>query len=166
MTATALESGGDTMTDAMPEHLASATAEVARPTGAGGAGGTGSAEPTTAAAEPLPLRRNRNFNLLWGGAVSALLGLSTADSPAAGDPGADRLAAEGRPVRHGPADRLGAGDPAGRAADGPQGPAPGWLLLSESVRTIAAASVAVADFLGVLTFWYLLLTAAMLGDYT
>src|SRR2546421_12820868 len=34
---------------------------------------------TSEAAEPVPLRRNRNFNLLWGGSVAAELGLSTAD---------------------------------------------------------------------------------------
>jgi MFS family permease len=37
------------------------------------------------------------------------------------------------------------------------------LLLSESVRTVAAGSVAVAYFAGVLTFWHLLLTGAALG---
>ena len=36
-------------------------------------------EVTGDTAKPLPLRRNRDFNLLWGGAVSAMLGLSTAD---------------------------------------------------------------------------------------
>jgi len=122
------------------------------------------ANPDTAAtAAPLPLRRNRNFNLLWGGAVSALLGLSTADIayPLV------ILALTGSPLKAGLfatvqliASVL-ATLPVGQLMD--RKDRRRMLLLSESVRAVAAGSVAAAYFLGALTFWHLLLTAAALG---
>lgn len=125
------------------------------------------ANPDTAATEataaPLPLRRNRNFNLLWGGAVSALLGLSTADIayPLV------ILALTGSPLKAGLfatvqliASVL-ATLPVGQLMD--RKDRRRMLLLSESVRAVAAGSVAAAYFLGALTFWHLLLTAAALG---
>jgi len=118
---------------------------------------------TEATAAPLPLRRNRNFNLLWGGAVSALLGLSTADIayPLV------ILALTGSPLKAGLfatvqliASVL-ATLPVGQLMD--RKDRRRMLLLSESVRAVAAGSVAAAYFLGALTFWHLLLTAAALG---
>jgi MFS family permease len=112
---------------------------------------------------PVPLRRNREFNLLWGGAVSALLGLSTADIayPMV------ILAITGSPLKAGlfatvqlVATVL-ATLPVGQLMD--RRDRRRMLLLSESVRVAAAGSVAVAYFLGALTFWHLLLTAAALG---
>ncbi|MEZ0107249.1 MFS family permease [Catenulispora sp. EB89] len=171
MTATALEPTGDAAMDVegMPEdgawagrRAATASAEAA-----------GSAEERAAeiapeiaaeaAPELIPLRRNRNFNLLWGGAVSALLGLSTADIayPLV------ILALTGSPLKAGLfatvqliASVL-ATLPVGQLMD--RKDRRRLLLLSESVRVAAAGSVAVAYFLGVLTFWHLLLTAAALG---
>jgi MFS family permease len=178
MTATVLEPTGDAAMDVMPEdsaraggRAATATAETASSAEASAAGATelaGSAEastaPTTATtAKPIPLRRNRNFNLLWGGAVSALLGLSTADIayPLV------ILALTGSPLKAGLfatvqliASVL-ATLPVGQLMD--RKDRRRLLLVSESVRVVAAGSVAVAYFLGALTFWHLLLTAAALG---
>jgi len=118
---------------------------------------------TAGTTPPLPLRRNRNFNLLWGGAVSALLGLSTADIayPLV------ILALTGSPLKAGlfatvqlVASVL-ATLPVGQLMD--RRDRRRMLLLSESVRAVAAGSVAAAYFLGALTFWHLLLTAAALG---
>lgn len=166
MTATTLEASGDTAMEAVPEHYGQVgqvgqveVAEVAE---------VGLAEPesaagTEAAAQPVPLRRNRNFNLLWGGAVSALLGLSTADIayPLV------ILALTGSPLKAGLfatvqliASVL-ATLPVGQLMD--RKDRRRMLLLSESVRAAAAGSVALAYFLGALTFWHLLLTAAALG---
>lgn len=112
---------------------------------------------------PLPLRRNRNFNLLWGGAVSALLGLSTADIAyplvilmLTGSPLNAGLFATVQLVAS-----VLATLPVGQLMD--RKDRRRMLLISESVRAAAAASVAVAYFLGALTFWHLLLTAAALG---
>ena len=168
MTATAI--------GAPPEHGSPAaadtadtaeTAETARETEAPAAAqlAAATAEPRTAPEPPapLPLRRNRNFNLLWGGAASALLGLSTADIayPLV------ILALTGSPLKAGLfatvqliASVL-ATLPVGQLMD--RGDRRRMLLLSESVRAVAAGSVAAAYFLGVLTFWHLLLTAAALG---
>ena len=168
MTATALEPRGTAAMDAMPEQFGpQATAEVAVPaarTEAPAAAEDG-AETATAATTPelLPLRRNRNFNLLWGGAISALLGLSTADIayPLV------ILALTGSPLKAGLfatvqliASVL-ATLPVGQLMD--RKDRRRMLLLSESVRVVAAGSVAVAYFVGALTFWHLLLTAAALG---
>lgn len=114
-------------------------------------------------AEPLPLRRNRNFNLLWGGSVAAMLGLSTADIayPLV------ILAMTGSPLKAGLfatvqliASVL-ATLPVGHLMD--RYDRRRMLLLSEAVRTLAAASVAAAYFAGVLAFWQLMATAALLG---
>lgn len=181
MTATVLEPTGDAAmdtTDVMPEDGAQAGRRAAgESTGpsevraAASAGTASSAETPTAATaptaeptpKPVPLRRNRNFNLLWGGAVSALLGLSTADIayPLV------ILALTGSPLKAGLfatvqliASVL-ATLPVGQLMD--RKDRRQLLLLSESVRVVAAGSVAVAYFLGALTFWHLLLTAAALG---
>ena len=193
MTATALEPTGDTAVeatqtmDAMPEHygrqtdahgegrigattvLATAKSPAAESATASFAAESAQAADTAmspaAAATPelLPLRRNRNFNLLWGGAVSALLGLSTADIayPLV------ILALTGSPLKAGLfatvqliASVL-ATLPVGQLMD--RKDRRRMLLLSESVRVVAAGSVAVAYFVGALTFWHLLLTAAALG---
>ena len=175
MTATALEPTGDAAMDDMLEEFAQATASTL-PTGTtettAGAELTAadsakpaavSAEPTRPTAKPLPLRRNRNFNLLWGGAVTALLGLSTADIayPLV------ILAMTGSPLRAGLfatvqlISSVLATLPVGHLMD--RVDRRRLLLLSEAVRTVAAGSVAVAYFLGTLTFWHLLLTAAALG---
>ncbi|WP_143765586.1 MFS transporter [Catenulispora acidiphila] len=192
MTATALEPAGDTAMeatqtmDAMPEHmgrqtdahgegrtgpttaLATAGSPAAESTASLAAGSaqapdTAASPAAAAAPELLPLRRNRNFNLLWGGAVSALLGLSTADIayPLV------ILALTGSPLKAGLfatvqliASVL-ATLPVGQLMD--RKDRRRMLLLSESVRVVAAGSVAVAYFVGALTFWHLLLTAAALG---
>ncbi|WP_194917179.1 MFS transporter [Catenulispora rubra] len=118
---------------------------------------------TAGPAELIPLRRNRNFNLLWGGAVSAMLGLSTADIayPLV------ILALTGSPLKAGLfatvqliASVL-ATLPVGQLMD--RKDRRRLLLLAESLRVVASGSVAVAYFLGALTFWHLLLTAAALG---
>jgi MFS family permease len=166
MTATTLEASGDTAMEAVPEHYGQVgqvgqveLAEVAEV----GLAKLESAAGTEAAAQPVPLRRNRNFNLLWGGAVSALLGLSTADIayPLV------ILALTGSPLKAGLfatvqliASVL-ATLPVGQLMD--RKDRRRMLLLSESVRAAAAGSVALAYFLGALTFWHLLLTAAALG---
>ncbi|MEY9925936.1 MFS family permease [Catenulispora sp. GP43] len=151
MTATVLEASGDTAMEATTERFGPVEAA------------TGSAAGTPAAAPVVPLRRNRNFNLLWGGAVSALLGLSTADIayPLV------ILAMTGSPLKAGLfatvqliASVL-ATLPVGQLMD--RKDRRRMLLLSESVRVAAAGSVAAAYFLGALTFWHLLLTAAALG---
>src|SRR4051812_39009266 len=114
-------------------------------------------------ATPLPLRRNRNFNLLWGGSAAAMLGLSTADIayPLV------ILAMTGSPLKAGLfatvqliASVL-ATLPVGHLMD--RYDRRRMLLLSESVRTVAAGSVAVAYFAGALAFWQLMATAALLG---
>ena len=119
--------------------------------------------PAAEPAEPLPLRRNRNFTFLWGGSVAAMLGLSTADLayPLA------ILAITGSPLKAGlfatvqlVASVL-ATLPVGQLLD--RRDRHRLLLLSESVRTLAAAGVAVSYFLGTLTFWQLMATAAALG---
>ncbi|MBS2549812.1 MFS transporter, partial [Catenulispora sp. NL8] len=175
MTATALEPTGDAAMDDILEEFAQVTAS-ALPTGttetAAGAELTAaasadpaaaSADPARPTAKPLPLRRNRNFNLLWGGAVTALLGLSTADIayPLV------ILALTGSPLRAGLFATVqlifsvAATLPVGQLMD--RVDRRRLLLVSEGVRTVAAGSVAVAYFLGALTFWHLLLTAAALG---
>ena len=138
---------------------------AAAPSSAEALGATGSTEaPAMAApAQPLPLRRNRDFTLLWGGAVSAMLGLTTADIayPLV------ILALTGSPLKAGLFATVqlfasvAATLPVGQLMD--RRDRRRMLLLSESVRAVAAGSVAVAYFFGVLTFWHLLLTAAALG---
>ncbi|MEY9861201.1 MFS family permease [Catenulispora sp. GAS73] len=183
MTATVLEPTGDAAmdTDVAPEDgaragqraaagntEATASAKTAGPAQAAvassaEAAGSVEASGTESATKPIPLRRNRNFNLLWGGAVSAMLGLSTADIayPLV------ILALTGSPLKAGLfatvqliASVL-ATLPVGQLMD--RKDRRRLLLLSESVRVVAAGSVAVAYFLGALTFWHLLLTAAALG---
>jgi MFS family permease len=124
-------------------------------------------EPTGADAhkgiQPVPLHRNRQFNLLWGGAVAAMLGLSTADIayPLV------ILALTGSPLKAGMFATVqlivsvAATLPVGQLMD--RKDRRRLLLLSETVRTLAASSVAAAYLLGVLTFWHLMVTAAALG---
>lgn len=171
MTATALGPGEETLVDAL-DALDALPDELPRPKGADGSGEV-PARPTTtgseaagsaeAPAKPLPLRRNRDFNLLWGGAAAAMLGMATADLayPLV------ILALTGSPLKAGlfatvqlVASVL-ATLPVGQLMD--RGDRRRMLLLSESVRTVAAGSVAVAYFAGVLTFWHLLLAGAALG---
>ncbi|MFL6117933.1 MAG: MFS transporter [Catenulispora sp.] len=121
------------------------------------------APPTAGAAEPLPLRRNRDFNLLWGGSVAAELGLSTADIAyplvilaMIGSPLAAGLFATVQLIAS-----VLATLPVGHLMD--RYDRRRMLLLSESVRTAAAGSVAVAYFAGALAFWQLMATAALLG---
>ncbi|GAA2013417.1 hypothetical protein GCM10009839_05160 [Catenulispora yoronensis] len=134
-------------------------------TAEGGSGQDGTARRGTGepAERPVPLRRNRNFNLLWGGSVAAVLGLSTADiayplvilaltrSPlSAGLFATVQLIAS-----------VLATLPVGQLMD--RHDRRRLLLLSESVRTVAAGGVALAYFTGVLSLWQLLATAALLG---
>ena len=111
----------------------------------------------------LPLRRNRNFNLLWGGSVSAMLGLSTTDIayPLV------ILAMTGSPLKSGlfatvqlVATVL-ATLPVGQLMD--RHDRRRMLLVSEGVRLAAAAGVAASYFAGALSLWQLLATAAVLG---
>jgi len=118
---------------------------------------------TSEAAEPVPLRRNRNFNLLWGGSVAAMLGLSTADIAyplvilaMTGSPLAAGLFATVQLIAS-----VVATLPVGHLMD--RYDRRRMLLLSESVRTVAAGSVTVTYFAGVLTSWQLMATAALLG---
>ncbi|GAA1979622.1 MFS transporter [Catenulispora subtropica] len=116
-----------------------------------------------APAAPVSLRRNRDFNLLWGGSVAAMLGLTTADIayPLV------ILAMTGSPLKAGLfatvqliASVL-ATLPVGHLMD--RHDRRRLLLVSESVRTVAAGGVAVAYFAGALSLWQLLATAAVLG---
>ncbi|NUP47499.1 MAG: MFS transporter [Catenulispora sp.] len=127
------------------------TATVAAPTAQDGA------------AAAVPLRRNRNFTLLWGGSAAAMLGLATADIayPLV------ILAMTGSPLRAGlfatvqlVATVL-ATLPVGQLMD--RHDRRRMLLVSESLRLLAGAGVATAHFAGVLTVWQLLATAALLG---
>src|SRR5438067_1390786 len=103
--------------------------------------------PETAAA-PVPLRRNRNFNLLWGGSVAAMLGLTTADIayPLV------ILAMTGSPLKAGlfaTVQLVGtvlATLPIGQLMD--RHDRRRMLLVSESVRLAAVAGVAAAYFAG------------------
>ncbi|NUR62839.1 MAG: MFS transporter [Catenulispora sp.] len=120
------------------------------------------AEPA-AITDVVPLRRNRNFNLLWGGSVAAMLGLSTADIafPLV------ILAMTGSPLKSGlfatvqlVATVL-ATLPIGQLMD--RHDRRRMLLVSESVRLAAGTGVAAAYFAGALSVWQLLATAAVLG---
>ena len=118
---------------------------------------------TVPATEPVPLRRNRNFNLLWGGSVASTLGLSTADIayPLV------ILAMTNSPLKAGlfatvqMIVMVAATLPVGQLLD--RYDRRRLLLLAEGARTVAACGVAVAYFLGALAFWQLMLTAAVLG---
>ncbi|NUR31555.1 MAG: MFS transporter, partial [Catenulispora sp.] len=122
------------------------------------------AHPAPAAAPaPVSLRRNRNFNLLWGGSAAALLGLMTADIAYP----LMILAMTGSPLKAGLFATVQliatvlATLPVGQLMD--RHDRRRLLLVSESVRTAAAGGVAVAYFTGVLSLWQLLATAAVLG---
>jgi MFS family permease len=163
-TRTFMNQGGFTMTATVTESAGTAQGGE---TGMQSMDGVDSVESLTsvegAAARPLPLRRNHQFTLLWGGAVAAMLGLSTADIayPLV------ILALTGSPLKAGLfatvqlIASVAATLPVGQLMD--RKDRRRLLLLAETVRTLAAGSVAAAYLLGVLTFWHLMLTAAALG---
>src|SRR4051812_16441281 len=161
MTATALEQREGVAMDATSAEAGPFAADTSAGSGTGTAADM--AAGAAAGPAPVPLRRNRDFNLLWGGSAAAMLGLMTADIayPLV------ILAMTGSPLKAGlfatvqlVATVL-ATLPVGQLMD--RHDRRRLLLVSESVRTAAAGGVAVAYFTGVLSLWQLLATAAVLG---
>jgi predicted MFS family arabinose efflux permease len=122
--------------------------------------GTVLAQSTTT---PVPLRRNRNFQLLWTGSALSFLGLFSAETAfvlavlaLTGSPGLTSLFTA---VQTGAA--IVAGIPAGRLLDRRDRRL--LLVLTEAVRAVVAASVAIAFWLDGITLLHLLGAAALLG---
>lgn len=113
--------------------------------------------------QPVPLRRNRNFQLLWTGSAAALLGLFVAEIAfplvilsLTGSPGLTSLFAA---VQTGAAVLLGI--PAGRLLDIKDRRA--ILIFAELARAAAAATVVTAFWLDQVGLAHLLVVAAVLG---
>ena len=117
----------------------------------------------TAAPRTVPLRRNLNFQLLWAGSTCAFIGLAAADLayPLV------ILAITHSPFQAGlfamvqVISTMVLALPVGQLLD--RRDRRHMLMLGEGVRAVAAAGVAAAYFLDVLTVWQLLGTAVILG---
>ncbi|MGV9328549.1 MFS transporter [Streptosporangium sandarakinum] len=112
---------------------------------------------------PIPLHRNRNFQLLWLGSASAMVGSEVADVAypliilgGTGSPGWAGLFGATQLVS-----ALLCGLPAGELLD--RTSSRRILVLAESIRLIATATVAIAAATGRLSAIHLLLVAVVLG---
>lgn len=119
--------------------------------------------PEPSEAGSIPLRRNRNFQLLWTGSAAAFLGLFSAEIAFSlsilaltGSPGLTSLFMVVQTTTS-----IVVGIPAGRMLD--RHDRRRILVLTESVRALTVATVVAAFWLGVLTFVQLLLVAVVLG---